>query len=215
MSVRPLKVTFHLDGTGVYYDPAEPIHLDALAAWLLASFHKQHECLSRDDVPDFIPLPFSMWNIDGVKGWRASAVFPVNAQIESIIFWRKKFRQNRVELTVGSPNLTNGPYREYNMPLPLAVCTEAQAWCVGDRGRVHQLFKRLRWLGKKSSMGRGQIVGVDVEHCDEDFSCIRDGLAMRWLPKLGAPRLVRPVPPYWNNSGRVACCEVGEPYMEI
>lgn len=32
------------------------------------------------------------------------------------------------------------------------------------------------------------------------------------LPREGAARLVRPRPPYWNNCGRVACCEVVEAY---
>ena len=212
MSARPLKITFHLDGTGFHYDPAEPIHLDALAAYLLAPFHANNPGITRDDTPDFVPLPFTMWHTGGVKGWNASAVFPEDDHLESLIFWRKKFRQNRVELTSGSPSLTNGTFREYNMPLPLAVCNTAYAYAVGDRGRVRQIFKRLRWLGKKSSMGRGQLIGIDVEHCDNDYSCLRDGLAMRWLPKAGAQRLVRTMPPYWNNMNRVECCEVGENY---
>jgi hypothetical protein len=216
MSVRPLKVTFNLDGTGFYYDPAEPLHLDALAAWLLAPLHSKESGLGREDTPVFVPLPFTMWRHGNARGWRASAVIPADTNIymESLIFWRKKFRQSRIEMTQGSPNLTNGIYREYNTPLPLTVCTQAYAYCVGDRGRVRQLLKRLKWLGKKSSMGRGQITSVEVEHCSQDWSCVKDGLAMRWLPKESATRLVRTLPPYWNNIDRTPCCEVGEDYAD-
>lgn len=45
---------------------------------------------------------------------------------------------------------------------------------------------------------------------DADFSHVKDGLAMRWIPKPGGTRLVRPKPPYWNAVGRVKCLEVGE-----
>lgn len=214
MSLNPLEITFHLDGTGFNFDPAEPMHLDSLLAYLLAPFHKQAPEITRDDKPSFVPLPLDMWYINGVKGWKASALFPKD-QEESLMFWRKKFRNNRVDLTQGSPSLTNGIYREYNVPMPLSVCTEVSAWCVGDRQRVKQLMKRLRYLGKKSSIGRGQIVDVDVEICGEDFSMVRECRAMRWLPKQGSPRLVRTMPPYWNNTNRVECCEVGDTYFKF
>ena len=63
MSVNNLKITFNLDGTGVYYDPYDPVHLDALLAWALAPFHCKGEPPTRDSEPFDIPLPLDKWKI--------------------------------------------------------------------------------------------------------------------------------------------------------
>lgn len=212
MSYKPLKITFYLDGTGVYYDPAEPIHLDALLAWCLAPFHCKGEAPTRDEEPYDIPLPLAKWRIGEVWGWRASALFPDGDTAESLQFWRKKFRQSRIELTKGSPSLINGIYREYNVPLPLLLCRQMIAFAVGDHRRVHQILrKNVKYLGKKRVYGKGKVVDIAVDTIEQDNSLIRDGIAMRFLPSNTGARMVRPRPPYWNNCGKVTCCEVGEP----
>lgn len=213
MSFCPLKVTFHLDGAGVLFDPAEPIHLDALLVFAAAAHHKGAGELSRDQRPDDISIPLAKWRVGDTWGWCASALFPDGQTAESLQFWRKKFRQNRVELTNGSPNLTNGTWREYNMPMPLVLCHTMVAWCVGDRRNVrHELVRHIRHLGKKAAMGKGVVNDVTVERVEEDWSLVRDGKAQRWLPLPDGVRLCRARPPYWNQVDRVHMCEVGEPY---
>lgn len=214
MSFSPLKVTFHLDGTGVLFDPAEPIHLDALLVLAAAAHHgTQRGELTREERPDDIPLPVARWRVGSVWGWSASALFPDGQTAETLQFWRKKFRQNRVELTAGSPNLTNATWREYNMPMPLVLCHTMIAWCLGDRRNIrHELIRSVRHLGKKAAMGKGCVNDITVERVDEDWSLVRAGRAQRWLPSPSGARLCRARPPYWNNIERALMCEVGEPY---
>jgi hypothetical protein len=218
MSLKPLKITFDLDGTGVYYDRNEPLHLDALLAWALAPFHcKRGEVPTRDSEPTDIPLPLGKWHMNGVWGWHASALFPEGETAESLQYWRKRFRQHRVGITHGSPNLQNGVYREYNQPMPLLLCHRMIAYALGDRRRIHQILKKqVKFLGKKRAYGKGNVIGVNVEWIEKDLSLFNaENRTMRWLPtrlKEGA-RLVRPRPPYWNIVGRVKCCEVGDEYV--
>lgn len=213
MSFSPLKVTFHLDGTGVYFDPAEPLHLDALLVFAAAAHHGITGELSRDELPKDIPIPVARWRVGSVWGWSASALFPDGQTAESLQFWRKKFRQNRVELTAGSPNLTNATWREYNMPMPLVLCHTMVAWCLGDRRNIrHELIRSVRHLGKKAAMGKGAVNDITVDRVDEDWSLVRAGCAQRWLPSPQGARLCRARPPYWNNVDRSLMCEVGEPY---
>ncbi len=212
MSLSNLKITFHLDGTGLYYDPYEPIHLDALMAWALMPFHRQKgdEAPTRNSEPIDVPLPLGKWHINGHWGWCASALFPEGEIGESLQFWRKKFRQNKIELTRGSPNLQNGIYREYNHPLPLLLTKKMIAYAVGDRGRVHQILKKhIRYLGKKAAYGRGRVLSVDVNIIDNDYSLTKDGKTMRYLPYDRGIRLVRIRPPYWSNYDRILCAEIG------
>lgn len=216
----PLKVTFHLDGTGVYYDPAEPIMLDGLIAVACARRQVHGEPPSRDEPPHEFLLPLKKWEQGGAWGWCASALFPEGPTSESLVYWRKRMRHDRIELTQGSPNLTNGVYRDWNMPLPMLRTHRMVGWCVaesqGDGRGVASVLKRelrrsIRWLGKKRGHGHGRVVSVDVEHCDEDYSIERDGKLTRWMPRENGTRLVRPRPPYWNIHGRVLCGEIGDP----
>ncbi len=205
-----LKVTFHLDGAGIYYDPAEPIHLDALVAWALAPMHCKTRHITRADTPEDFPLPLAQSAIHGERVWRASALIPEGETAETLTHWRKRFRAGRVELTRGSPSLTNGAYRDWNMPLPLLLTHRMVAYAVGDRRDLLKLLRRVPALGKKRAHGHGRITGVEIERVEYDWSMICDGRAMRWLPHPNGVRLVRPRPPYWNPHGRVPCLEIGD-----
>lgn len=209
----PLKITFHLDGTGVYFDVAEPLHLDALLTFVAACHHvKNREAPDRGEEPQVIPIPLRKWRSHGTWGWCASALFPDGEQAESVQFWRKKFRLSRVQLADGNASLTNETRREWNMPMPLVLCKTMVAWAYGERRAVLLELREIRCLGKKRSMGKGIVQDVEVERITEDYSMVRDGLAQRWLPDPNGTRLCRPIPPYWNNCGRLRMCEVGDPY---
>jgi len=203
------RVSFHLDGSGIGYDPAEPLHLDALLAWALAPRIGVRPCLSRDDPVDPVPLPLEHSIIDGAWVWHASALLPVGPAGEDLTFWRKRFRQGRAEMTQGSPNLQNSTYRDWNMPLPLALITRLDAYASGSRSDAKRLLREIRSLGRKRAHGHGKIIGLDLVEVEADWSHVRDGLAMRWLPDPAGTRLVRPRPPYWHPQERVRCCEVG------
>ena len=200
------KIIFKLDGTGVYYNPAEPIHLDSLLAWVLAPIHSTNMDLSRDDIPSEIPLPLMKKTIGDTWVWQASALFPEGETIETLQYVRKRLRESRIELIKGSPNVMSGPHRGYNIPLTLLCCTQMAAYASGNRKAVKKLLKQIKSLGKKRN---SKVVGIDCEETEENWSMIKDGKAMRWLPDDNGNRLVRPRPPYWNVHERVKCIEVG------
>ena len=217
---RSLEITFTLDGTGVYYDPFEPPMLDAIFCVALARRQYHGEPPARDERPFEFELPLKKWHARGTWGWHASALFPDPDAQETLLHWRKRLRQNRMEITNGSPNLTNGVYRDWNMPLPLLLTRHLTGWCVAEtkgdghgiaRDIRHELKRSVRWLGKKRSQGRGNIIEIAVEHCDEDCSIDKDGKFTRYMPAEDGPRLVRPRPPYWNTWNRTTCSEIGDP----
>lgn len=207
---RPMRVTFHLDGAGVYYDPAEPLTLDGLLAWCCARHHIHGEPPARDEAPADIPLPLQKWEQRDAWGWHASALFPEGATAETITRWRKRFRQHRVERTTGSPNLTNGTYRDWDMPVPLLLTRTMVAYAYGEIREVkRELRRNVRYLGKKRAHGHGAVIDISVDPIECDYSISKDGIAMRWMPDDAGFRLVRPRPPYWSSIGRVRCAEIG------
>jgi hypothetical protein len=205
------KIIFNMDGRGVYFNPADPIHLDALLAWCLAPMQCGQKQITRDDIPEDVRLPLLRSRINGAEVWHASALFPDGPQFEGFQYWRKRFRQNRIELTSGSPNLTNGIYRDWNHPVPIVLCHRMAAYASGNRCEVKRILKKqLKYLGKKRAHGLGKIVSIEAEETPEDWSMVWENKAMRWLPHKDGGRLVRPTPPYWNPHGRVMCLEVGQ-----
>lgn len=207
------KITFFLDGTGIYYTPGEPMHLDALLGWALAPFQKNNSTeLLRDEIPIDIRLPLLRSKINGHDVWHASALFPIKEGYqETLRFWRKKFRQNYISETQGSPNLQNGIYREYNMPVPLILVTQMVAFASGDRYECLRILRRhIKYLGKKRSYGYGKIVRIEAEETQEDYSFLKNNITMRWLPHPNGTLFVRAAPPYWNTCDRTLCLNVGE-----
>ncbi|MHA1559071.1 MAG: hypothetical protein ACTSWI_00130, partial [Alphaproteobacteria bacterium] len=188
------------------------IHLDGLLAWCLAPMQKTRRGLGRGDKPDDIQLPIRRGTLHGRSIWHASALFPIET-VESVRFWRKRLRIDRLHLTKGSPNMAIGTYREWNEPMPVVLTRAMVAYGTGNLPRVMQLFtKQLTSLGRKRAYGFGRITKITAKEISDDWSWVKDSCATRWLPDINGARLVRTAPPYWNAIDRVYCCEVGDPY---
>lgn len=211
MSFDPLKITVHLDGTGIHYDVNEPLHLDGVLAAMLVRHHFHGEPPSRDERPDDVPIPCARWEACGTWGWRCSALFLDGDTSESLIHWRKRFRENRAHLIErASPNLTNATYRAWNMPVPLVLVRRLVGYAVGGRRQILDALKDLKFVGKKRAHGIGMVTGVEVERIDEDRSMVFNGLAQRFLPAGNGNVLRRPRPPYWSTWERLESVDVGD-----
>jgi len=215
-----LKVTFDLDGTGIVYCAAEPIHLDALLGYALASYHVTGPPPDRDERPTDIPLPLKRWKWrknPKMWGWAASALIPEGPIVQTIRYRRRKMRQHRVEYTSGSPNRAIGTSKEWNTPVLVVLCTRLVGYCEGKPKRIrHVLKKHIKSLGKDRAHGFGRISDITVEPyggSGERPWLSVDEMATRYLPTedASAIRLVRTRPPYWNIVDRVLCCEIGDP----
>jgi len=211
--MRNFKISFYLDRTGIFLDPFEPVHLDALVQYCVAIEENLPE-IERGDVPDFVELPLKKSHIKGSTIWNASVLFPFSQGIETLRFWRKKFRVDRIEMTSGSPNLTMGVYREYNIPVPLTIMDGLFSYGCGDIEKILALLKKnVKFLGKKRAYGYGRIIDIRAEELEEDYSFLKDGFSMRFLPEADGSRVMRTLPPYWNSHNAVNCCELGEHYI--
>ena len=209
--MRNLKITFFLDGTGVIVNPADPLHLDGLLSFCAMPADKI-KMVDRNSNDIFHPeLPLAKWTHSGQWGWKASALFPEpERHPESIQYWRKKFRQNRMHIISGSVNLMSGMYREYNMPMPLSLCLRMVAYAVGDRKHVSELLGKLKYLGKKTAYGKGRINNITVKTINDDFAIEKNGKYMRYFPDENGSRFGRVKAPYWNTTGRCQTCYVGD-----
>ena len=181
---------------------------EGFMAWALAPRQNKHG-LERSDIPQQVELPLLRNTVGDRWVWAASALMPEGETAESLQFWRKRFRQSRADLSTGSPVLTNGTYRDWQMPVPLLLCRRMVAYANGGRSECKKVLRELRYLGKKRAHGHGKIVAMHFDEADADYTMHKDGVTTRWLPDEHGTRLVRCIPPYWHPHNRVRCSEVG------
>jgi len=206
------QIIFHMDGKGIIYDPREPIHLDSLLEWALARRVGCAAPINRDEQPTTLPLPLLKKTLGESWVYQASALFPDGPQYESTQFWRKRLRQESIEITQGSPSVKNGPYRSWNNPMTLILIPRMVAYASGNRKRTKNLLREVKYLGKKRAHGHGKILQMEFREVEHNWSLVKDGRAMRCLPDPDGARLQRCNPPYWNIVDRVSCVGVGDPW---
>ena len=208
------KITFHMNGRGVYHDVNEPTHLDSLICYAMLPDDLLRRRLLRDEMPEEIDMT-SVLERHPCGTYHASALFCDDVP-ESLRFWRKKFNVSAARnVTKGSPNLTNAIYREYNTPVPLILTRNLHAFASGDGDSIKVLLdENISHIGKKRAYGYGKILDISIDEQDDDHSLIRDEQAMRWLPYKEGFRQVRLTPPYWSGWDAVHCCEVGDEIKE-
>jgi CRISPR type IV-associated protein Csf3 len=232
------RVTFHIDKVGIYYDINEPIHLDSLIEYSYCEENKL-EMLEQEDIPQLLPLPLELGEYKGVQVYKASALFYPslfksfenlgfqgsenqesenqgfqgleNGITETLHYWRKKARLKNIDVAKGSLNEMQGPYRSYNTPIPVLLIPELIGYFRGDGEKITKLLSKVKGLGKKRSYGYGKVVGFEIVEVAEDYSWIKDGLTMRYLPDPTGTRFVRPRPPYWHHHERINCTDAFAP----
>lgn len=220
-----IKITFLLEGAGLIYDKYNPIHFDALLDWLLSPMCRTEEPPERTGKPQDIALPLLSKVVNGHRVYCASALFPEGGVTETIQYFRTKYPQEYHEFCKGTANLQSGVTRDHNRPYQVTLTDRMVCYCVGKKKRIRKALYRvngpdglplpekrlmLKGLGLKRHMGLGGISDIIVEKVDYDWSLVRDGKAMRYLPTTEGMRTCRIRPPYWNLTGMAQCCDVGD-----
>lgn len=201
MDLQPLKVTFELCGAMV--EPEHPIHLDALMAYAVVQRHGGNWQLQEH-------LPLARAQRDGQWVWKASALaltrhglpyrrhFLRRTDIESYASARGHVLRLRGDKIVTS----RGPLKNCLLTYPLIDVSQAFAWCVGDPVQVQSLLGELRFLGKRTRLGHGEIKAV---HVSEDAAAQEywQRRVLPWDP--GDDASYEPVvsghrPPYWDAT---------------
>lgn len=82
----------------------------------------------------------------------------------------------------------------------------------GDKETIERLLKKLRFIGKKSSLGWGEVKYISIEETNKDYSIFKDNKLMRNIPlknsfnfdssKVSLARLTHP---YWKKEDLKEC----------
>ena len=122
---------------------------------------------------------------------------------------------HKIDTSMRKIQIDRGHYRAYMMRLPYLPAQKIAFYGNGDVKEVLRLIQYLPGLGKKVAYGYGSIKSVSVEELKEDYSLVKDGVAMRPLPcKLGfcSDVVMRLAwrSPYWDKRNITECVPPGE-----
>lgn len=228
MSFVPLKIVMTL-GSPIYAT-GQPLHLDALLSYLRirhepGQSHGPHAAAWEPGEADEPSLPLDRIRDGSRWWWRASAV-EINGA-GSRQFWGKRFdREHLAEIAMGKATqvvTSLGPLKDMKVPVEAVFLPSLTWYAVGERSRVYDGLRRLRFLGKKGSQGYGEITSLSVERVEVDLADFAsdwvriDGgtsrparnLPAEWSRRHGLQvdgEITAPLrPPYWRRSESVVC----------
>lgn len=82
----------------------------------------------------------------------------------------------------------------------------------GHKETIERLLKRLRFIGKKSSLGWGEIKNISIEETMQDYSIFKNKQLMRNIPIKNSfgfesekVNLLRLTHPYWSRTNLHEC----------
>lgn len=110
---------------------------------------------------------------------------------------------------------SEGPEKSYDLPLFIRITPRIDWFCVGDKSGVLELLQYATGLGKKRSLGFGQVAEWVVSPVEEDWSIIKEGKLTKPLPvdlahELGVTSFHNMMiwgwrPPAWLERNKVMC----------
>ncbi len=129
----------------------------------------------------------------------------------------KRFDESRSHLIQTEKqriDVGRGLYRAYAMRMPYLPAVTAKFYVRGDIKEVLRLVSFLPGLGKKVAYGYGMFRSVSVEETEQDYSLVKDGVAMRPLPchmgfDSGEKMMLAYKMPYWDKRNVAPCVPPG------
>ena len=202
-----------------YYNPPT---LDGVLAYAVVQTATQGHGLPDTIQPYYIPLPLEkLWTCPRTFAplWNVTQFFPIGENTQQTVYWHKRgFRPELLEPSKqgkpANPRFTQGPHKEYRIPIPQQSCKKWRAYGAGDLNAVMQLLKGVGSFGKKHTQGHGVIACWEVAQID-DFAYHHDGRLIKAFP-VAFPELSDTIqlqpgvalsryptawtPPYWKET---------------
>jgi len=177
---QPVEATFSLATPLMMAFPW--VFGDALVARLL-----MEEILGDDfyNLPAKEPLPVAKYLRLPVKKtgmiYHASASILDTDEMHTITLY-KRFHEAEDLKTKTRIRRNSGMMRDYMMKFPYSASKTVKFYMNGNLEELDRLLSQVRHLGKKRAVGGGEVSGFKIEPIAEDWSIIKDGLAMRSIP---------------------------------
>ena len=215
LDMEPLEIEVELYNALAGYDP---LFLDNLLAACVVRAATGGKGVPNTEDAYALPTPLqTLWrDAQGMPLWAASQFWPDGACYDQVAYWHKRAQSgvwtgnNRGSFTITS---TKGRYMERRVPMPTRLAERWRAWCIGNAEEISRLLEPLTHIGKRRSIGYGEVRHWTVRAAPA-FSLVRDDCLTRSVPAMainweapywpsgqmpeGAPAPVGWTPPQWK-----------------
>lgn len=213
---QPFSLTFHMQTPVMLAHPW--LSLDGLITHLMV---RENLGLNYYLLPSKEPvnlshitknLPFK--NTEGLP--HASVAQLDTSTVNTATIYKRFDEQSchKIDTSIRKIQIDRGHYRAYMMKLPYVPANTATFYGNGCLSEVLRLIQYLPGLGKKVAYGYGAIKSLSAEETKEDYSLVKNAVAMRPLPcKLGySSDVVMRLAwrsPYWDKRNVTECVPPG------
>lgn len=195
--------------------PEQPIHLDGVLAWAAVD-EAGGDFAAQDD------LPLELYeSADGRRVWKASRLVLDTVHRQMLPMFRTfepwQWGTDRGEIYRGGPNKLHpgtGPYKAYQMAVPLVQVASVRAWCIGQPERIGELLARVTHLGKLARLDMGRVAGREIVPCDQAHERWKWRTMPEPMPGY-RPAVMTLMPPYWRREARTLAWEPTAALMQV
>lgn len=189
------------------------IHLDGLILHLLYRdvLDDDYYCLPSKNPIDFSPYVKAPIKQTEDVYHASVSFFDTDTKFATTIY--KRFCTEYLDLLQTKKRKIrkgSGFFRDYMMRMVYIPAKTVFFYVNGNRAEIERLLRHVVSLGKKSAYGFGRVNSVQIEKLEEDYSLVKDGLAMRPLPvrmltDVKTQILLAYKPPYWDKRNVNLC----------
>lgn len=123
----------------------------------------------------------------------------------------------------GKIKINQGHYKDFLINMPMLITDNITFYANGNKKEIKKLLSHLTNLGKKTSIGGGQITNIKITETNEDYSFFKDNNVMRPIPvKMKLPIIEgmrfekQPYkPPYWDKNNVSMCYVPKNQILEV
>lgn len=123
----------------------------------------------------------------------------------------------------GKIPINRGHFKDFMINMPMLITDNITFYANGDKNEIKKLLSNITHLGKKTSIGSGQITKIKIEKIEEDYSFFKDNNVMRPIPvKIKLPIIEgmrfekQPYkPPYWDKNNISMCYVPKNQILEV
>jgi len=121
---------------------------------------------------------------------------------------------NTIKTKKKAIDIARGHFKAYRMVLPYLSASKAIFYVRGNLKEIVRLLSYLPGLGKKVAYGYGAYRSISVEETPENWSLIKDNIAMRPIPlnmleQASEQMYLAYRPPYWDKTLVKPCAPPG------
>ena len=185
---EPLKVVFKIKPP--IYINSPWIHFDGLINYLCFRdcLGEDFYCLPSEVTVDTnnLALPLKQCSQDEFKVYHSSVALynQSNLMMDTIY---KRFTDKETYLLTkkqqkGRIHTNRGFFKDFMINYPILLTDSLTFYANGDKKELERLLDNISFIGKKTSIGSGKILSIQVESIEDDYSFFKDNRIMRPLP---------------------------------